>query len=110
MTDLMQVIAELTNECFFAAWASQEPSIGRQKIEGAKESKALNEFTRGSIDGDHAFGFELAERHMNGPLVGPGGAQAIAGQIGTLSDAHAGVSDQQKGIAAEIVTAKELLL
>jgi hypothetical protein len=106
----MQVIAESANERFFAVWARQEPSIGRQRIQRAKESKALNEFTRGSIDGDHAFGFELAEGHMNGPLVGPGGAQAIAGQIGTLSDAHAGVSDQQKGIAAEIVTAKELLL
>jgi hypothetical protein len=35
MTDLMQVIAELTNECFFAAWAGQEPSIGRQRVEGS---------------------------------------------------------------------------
>ena len=67
MTDLMQVIAELTNECVFAAWAGQEPSIGGQRIEGAKESKSLDEFTRGSIDGDHAFCFELAERDMNRP-------------------------------------------
>ena len=47
---------------------------------------------------------------MNCPLIGPGGAKAIARQIGTLANAHASVSDQQKGIATEIVTAKELLL
>src|ERR1035437_2915518 len=110
MTDQMQVIAELTNEGFFAAWAGQEPSIGGQRVERAKESKSLDEFTRRSIDGDHAFGFELAERDMKRPMIRPGGAKAIGGQIGTLSDAHAGVADQQHGIATEIVTAKELLL
>jgi hypothetical protein len=31
VTDLMQIIAELTNECFFSARAGQESSIGRQK-------------------------------------------------------------------------------
>jgi hypothetical protein len=106
----MQVIAQSTNERMFAACTRQESPIGRQRIQGAKESKALNEFTRGSIDGDHAFCFELAEWDMNRPLVRPGGAKAIAGQIDTLTDAHTGVADQQKGIAAEIVTAKELLL
>src|SRR6266704_2066701 len=29
----MQVIPELTNECFFGAWAEQETSIGRQRIQ-----------------------------------------------------------------------------
>jgi hypothetical protein len=106
----MQVIAESTNERFFAAWARREPSIGRQRIEGAKESKSLDEFTRRSIDGDHAFGVELAERDMNRPLIGPGGSKAIRGQIGTLADAHAGVADQQHGIATKIVAAEKLLL
>ncbi len=45
VTDLVQVIAELTNERFFGERASQEPSIGGQRIEGAKESEALDEFT-----------------------------------------------------------------
>jgi hypothetical protein len=40
VTDLMQVIAELTNECFFRARTGQEPSIGRQRIQGTKELKA----------------------------------------------------------------------
>ena len=47
---------------------------------------------------------------MDGPLIFRCGAQAIPGQIGALADAHAGVSNQQKGISAEIVAAHELLL
>jgi hypothetical protein len=70
----------------------------------------LDEFTDKRIYGDHAFGFELAEGHMNRPLVWAGGAKAIAGQIGTLSDTHAGVAHQQKNIATQIVAVEELLL
>ncbi len=47
---------------------------------------------------------------MNRPLIRAGGAETIPGQIGALADAHAGVTNQQKGIAAEIVAAEELLL
>ena len=32
VADLMQVIAELTNECLFGSRTCQEPSIGRQRI------------------------------------------------------------------------------
>jgi hypothetical protein len=38
VTYLVQIVAELTNERFFSARVSQEPFIGRQRIEGAKES------------------------------------------------------------------------
>ena len=37
MTDLMKVIAELTNECFFGQRASEKLSVGGQRIEEAKE-------------------------------------------------------------------------
>jgi hypothetical protein len=47
---------------------------------------------------------------MNGPLIWTGGAQAITGQIGALADAHAGVTNQQKRISAEIIAAEKLLL
>jgi hypothetical protein len=57
MADLMQVITQLTNQGFFAACAGQEPSIGRQRIQGTKECQALDEFTGKEIDGDHTFGF-----------------------------------------------------
>jgi hypothetical protein len=110
MADLMQVIAELTNERFFGAETGEEASIHRQRIKGTKESEALDEFTHQGIDGDHAFRFEFAERHMNRPLIRTGGAEAIEGQIGALADAHAGVTNQQKGVAAQVVAAEELLL
>jgi hypothetical protein len=47
---------------------------------------------------------------MNRPLVWAGGAKAIAGQIGAFANAHAGVAQQQKNIATQIITAAELLL
>ena len=83
----------------------QEPSIGRQRIKGTKESEALDEFTHKGIHGDHTFCFEFAERHVNRPLTRAGRAQAVEGQIGTLTDAHAGVANQQKDIATQIVAA-----
>jgi hypothetical protein len=110
MADLMQVITELTNQRFFAAWTGQEPSIRRQRIQGTKECQALDKFPDKGIDGDHTFGFELAERHMNRPLIRTGGTKAVAGQIGALADAHAGVANQQKNIAPQIIAVKELLL
>ena len=110
VTDLMQVIAELTKECFFAARTGQEPSIGRQRIKGTKELEASDEFTHEGIYGDHTFCFEFAERHVNGPLIRAGRAQAVEGQIGTFTDTHAGVANQQKGIATQIVAAEEFPL
>ena len=61
IADLMQVIAELTNECFFGAWTGQKPSIGRQRIKRTKELEVSDEFAHKGIDGDHPFCFELAE-------------------------------------------------
>ena len=110
MADLVEVVAELTNERFFGERASQEPSVGRQRIEGTKESEALDEFTNKGIHGDHAFRLELAERHVNRPLIRARGAEAIKRQIGTFANAHAGVANQQKGVAAQIVAAEQLLL
>jgi len=79
-------------------------------IKRTKESEALDEFTHKGIHGDHTFCFEFAEWHMNRPLIRAGRTKAVGGQIGTLTDAHAGVANQQKGIATQIVAAEELLL
>ena len=64
---------------FFAARTGQEPSIGRQGIQGTKELEASDECTHKGIHGDHTFCFEFAERHVNGPLIRAGGAQAGEG-------------------------------
>src|SRR6266446_4118532 len=92
------------------ARTGQEPSIGRQRIKETKESEALDKFTHKGVHGDHTLGFELAEWHVNRPLIRPGGAKAVAGQIGALTDAHASVANQQKDIAPQIVAAEEFLL
>src|SRR5437870_1211257 len=110
MADLVQVVAELTNERFFGERAGQEPSISRQGIEGTKESQALDQFTNKGIHGNHAFRLEFANRYVNRPLIRARGAETLKRQIGALADAHAGVANQQKGVAAQIVTAEELLL
>ena len=47
---------------------------------------------------------------MNGQLVETGRAKTIEGQIGALTDAHAGMADEQKDVPAQIVALDELLL
>src|SRR5215470_5196432 len=94
----------------FGAGTGQKPSIGRQRIKRTKETEALDEFTHKGIYGDHTFRFELTEWHLNRPLIRGGGMKAIEGQIGTLTDAHAGVANQQKGVATQIIAAAEFLL
>ena len=110
MAELMQVITKVTNERCFGARTGQNASIGGQRVKGTKESEALDEFTHKGIHGDHAFRFELAQRHVNRPLMRGGGAQAVERQIGALADAHAGVANQQKGVAGQIIAAEELLV
>ena len=70
----------------------------------------MHNLTNKQIHGDHPFRLQLAERHTNRPLVRARGAEAITGQISTFADAHAGVTNQQKSITAQIVTAQKLLL
>ena len=110
VTDLMQVIAESSEDSYFTSRPCQEPSIGRQRIERAEEAQAVNEITAEGIDGDHAFGLEFAEGDMDRPLVRACGAQAVIGEVDALADAHAGLAEQQEDISAKIVAAHELLL
>src|SRR5207249_8357680 len=102
----MQVITKVTNEGCFGVRTGQKTSIGRQRIKGTKESEALDEFTHKGVHGDHTFRFEFAERHVDRPLTWARGAKAVEGQIGTLTDAHAGVANQQKGIATQVVAGR----
>jgi hypothetical protein len=77
VADLMQVIAKLTHQCLFGARTGQKSSVGRQGINLAKESETVDEFTHKGIHGDHTFGFEFAEWHMNRPLPGAAGAKTV---------------------------------
>src|SRR5580704_7437576 len=105
----MQVVTKVTNERCFGVRTGQKTSIGRQRIKGTKESEAFDEFTHKRVHGDHTFRLEFAERHVDCPLTWARGAKAVRGQIGTLADAHAGVANQQKGIATQVVAAEKFL-
>ena len=70
----------------------------------------MNDLANGVIDGNEALGVQLAEGHMNGPLSRSGLPQAVEGEIGALTEAHAGVADEQEGIAGYIVATQEFLL
>ena len=90
VADHVQVLAKPGEERFFRSCPGQEPSISRQRIQGTEEAQAVYEVTDEGIDGDHAFGFELAEGNMNRPLARPRGAQTVLGEIGAFADAHSG--------------------
>ena len=66
---LMEVIAELNQDRYFASRSCQKPPIGRQRIEGAEEAQPVYKITAEGIDGNHALGLEFAEGDMNRPLV-----------------------------------------
>ena len=105
----MQVVTEVADESSFRARTGQKASIGGERIEESKEAEAVNEVADKAVNRDHAFGLEFAQRDMNGPLIGTYRAEAIPGQIGAFSDTHACMADQQKSVAAQVVTAEEFL-
>ena len=88
--------------------ARRRPSVGSESRE--RRSEAFDEFTHKRVHGDHTFRFEFAERHVDCPLTWARRAKAVRGQIGALADAHAGVTNQQKRIPAEIIAAEKLLI
>ena len=110
ITDLVQVITKLMQDCFLAVPAGQQPPVGGQRIEGTKESQSMDEITDQRIDRNHAFRFQFSERDMYCPLIGTCGAEAIEGQVDALANAHTCVANQQKGVGAQIIASKELLL
>jgi len=64
----------------------------------------------GVVDRHDTLSVELAQRHMERPLSGREGAETVKGEIGTLADPHAGVTDEQQRVADDIVAAQEFLL
>ena len=79
---------------FPCAGTGQQPAVRGQGIKRAEEAKTLDESAHERVDGDHPFRLQLSERHLNGPLIGAGGVEAIEGKVGRFADAHAGVAKQ----------------
>ena len=72
--------------------------------------QALDDRDYRRIHRDHPFRFEFTKRYVNRPLMETGRAKAIEGQIGALTNAHAGMADEQKDVPSQIVALDELLL
>ena len=110
MTDLVEIIAELSNESLFAARSVQEESIVGKWFQRTKEAQPLDEFGDERIHRDQSLGFQFSERNMDSPLIRTSGPEAVRCKIGALTDAHAGVAYQQESIRPQVVAAEELLL
>jgi hypothetical protein len=93
-THRVQVSTELANQGFPCAGTSQQPAVRGQGIKRAEEAKTLDQSAHERVDGDHPFRLQLSERHLNGPLIGAGGVEAIEGKVGRFTDAHTGVAKQ----------------
>ena len=90
--------------------AGQQPAIRRQGVERTEEAQALDEFTDKRVYRDHSFRLQLAEGHVNGPTIRGDIAKAILGKVGTFTDAHTGMAQQQEDVGRQIVAAEQLLL
>ena len=77
MTDLMEVIAELSNERLLATGPRQQEPIVGEWFQGAKEPQPLDKLAYEGIYWDESFGFHFSERDMNGPLTRAGGTKAV---------------------------------
>jgi hypothetical protein len=110
MTDLMEIVTKLANECLLTARPGQEELVVGELFQRAKEAQSLDERADKRIDRDEPFRFEFPERHMYGPLIRAGGTETVRCEIGALTDAHTSVANHQKDVGAEIVAAEKLAL
>ena len=62
------------------------------------------------IGRDEAFGMQLAEWDMQGPLLVAHSAQTIHCQIDTLADADPGGASEQQCLSGQVIAAMEFLL
>ena len=70
----------------------------------------MDEFTYKRVDRDHSLRLQLAERHVNRPTIRADIVEAIIGKVGTFTDAHTGVAQQQEDVGRQIIAAEQFLL
>jgi len=70
-------LATKSTERWARAGAGQEKAIKGEGILGAQEAEAIHQPTNERIHRDQAFGFQLAEGHMNGPAIWADQAETI---------------------------------
>ena len=77
---------------------------------GAQREDASYDPPNFGIDGNQAFGVQLAERDMDSPLVWAQLSQAAQRQAGAFADANTGGTHEQKGIGTQIIGSAQFLL
>ena len=107
---LVQIGAELANEHVPGSRPRQQMAVRGRRIQRAEEAQTMDQIASEGIDRDHTFGLQLAERHMNRPMIRAGGVETIEGEIDGFADAHAGVAEQQEEVGAQIVATSQFLL
>ena len=107
---LTQCSAEPANQHVTAAWPGQQQTTGLGRGRRTQRTDAVDQLTDGGIHGNPAFGFELAQRHMDGPLLGAERAQTVEREIDAFADAHAGVTQRQQDITNEVIAPPQFLL
>jgi hypothetical protein len=53
----------------------------------------MDQIASEGIEREHALSLQLAERHVNGPMIRAGGVETVEGKIDGFADAHAGVAE-----------------
>ena len=108
--DFLECSAEPTNQHVTAARSRQKQTTSFGRSLRTQRTDPFDQLTDRGIHRNPAFRFELAQRHMDGPLVGAERAQTIHGEIDTFADAHAGVTQEQQDITSQVIAAQQFLL
>src|ERR1039458_10729910 len=79
--------ANTANQSFPAAKPRQQEASRRDRTLGTQGLQAFDDLANQGIDRNQAFGFELAEGHVNGPLIRPQDRKSTR-----LNSSHLGIS------------------
>ena len=90
---LVQIGAELANEHVPGSRPCQQVAVRGGGIQPAEEAEPMYQITCEGIDRNQPLGLQLAERHMNRPMIQAGSVETIEGKIDGFADAHAGVAE-----------------
>ena len=82
-----QVGAQLADEYLPGTRPRHQMTVRGGRIQRAKEAQTMDQIAREGVDGDHALGFQLAERDMQRPLIEAGNVETVEGEIDGFADA-----------------------
>jgi hypothetical protein len=82
----------------------------RWRRQSAQSQKPSYDHSSILIGRDQAFGIQLAEGDMQGPLLVAYNTQTIHGEVDTLPDAQPGGTSEQQRLGAQVIAALEFFL